>query len=214
MGLTAKYKIFNKSALYGQFLLDEFRAKEFFSGNGDYRNKWGAQVGMRGADLFTLSGLNYLVEYNTAPAYTYSGRTSILSYSQYAEPLAHPYGANFKEAVGILSYDWKKFSLSTKLNAAKYGLDPANSANANYGKNIFLPYDKATVKTGVFIGQGLTTTLLFSESKLSYLLNPKTNLRFELGAVVRNEKNSLANNNTTWLTFGLRSSFRNLYQDF
>ncbi|HEY0056161.1 MAG TPA: gliding motility protein RemB [Pedobacter sp.] len=212
MGFTGKYEIFNKNALYGQFLLDEFIAGRFFSKEGDYRNKWGAQIGLRGADLFAAKGLSYLIEHNRATPYTYTGRNDILSYTQYNEPLAHPYGANFKETVGIISYEINRLTLSSKVNIARYGLDP--TADTHYGKNIRETYREATLKEGTYIGQGVKTTLLFSESRLSFLLNPKTNLRFELGAVFRTEKNNLMNDNTTWMTFGLRSSFRNLYQDF
>ncbi|RYF17554.1 MAG: gliding motility protein RemB, partial [Flavobacteriales bacterium] len=52
------------------------------------------------------------------------------------------------------------------------------------------------------------------QGKVAYLLNPKYNLRLELGGIVRQEKNSLATHNTAMVTFGLRSSFRNLYYDF
>ncbi|MBC7913013.1 MAG: gliding motility protein RemB, partial [Pyrinomonadaceae bacterium] len=157
-------------------------------------------------------GLNYLAEYNLAKPYTYSSRTSILSYSHYSEPLAHPYGGNFKEAVAILSYNWKRFDISSKLNVANYGLDPGKIIN--YGKDVFKPYINHVRDDGNYTGQGINTDFLYFENRLAFLLNPKTNLRLELGAVYRNEKNVSGDNTTKWFTFGLRSSFRNLYQDF
>jgi hypothetical protein len=46
---------------------------------------------------------------------------------------------------------------------------------------------------------------------LAYLLNPKYNLRLELGGIYRTEKNSDFNDKTAMITFGLRSSFRQIY---
>ena len=212
LGLTGKYEVLNKHAIYGQFMLDEFQAKEFFSKSGSNRNKWGAQIGLRGADLFKVSRLNYLLEHNWARPYTYSSRTSMLSYSHYSEPLAHPFGGNFKETVGILAYSWRRFDFQSKLTLAKYGLD--QDVTTNYGKDVFRPYPQATITEGTKIGQGLETNLSFLDTRISFMLNPKYNLRFELGSILRNEKNSKTESNTSWLTFGLRSSFRNLYQDF
>lgn len=212
LGLTAKYEVLNRNAIYGQFMLDEFQAKEFFSKSGSNRNKWGAQIGLRGADLFKISRLNYLIEYNLARPYTYSSRTPILSYSHYSEPLAHPFGGNFKEALGILSYSWRRFDVQSKLTVARYGLDP--DVTTNYGKDVFRPYPQATVVQGTEIGQGIRTKLVFFDTRISYLINPKYNLRFELGSVSRTEKNASVNDKTNWLRFGLRSSFRNLYHDF
>ncbi len=211
LGFTAKYEILDKTALYGQFFLDEFVAKDFFASKGDYKNKWGMQLGLKGADIFGIPSLNYLFEYNTAKPYTYSERTGILSYSQYSEPLAHPYGANFREMLGIISYSYKRFDIHAQLNYAQYGLD---TKSFNYGKDIFKPYTTATNQTGNSIGQGLSTKFNYSEARLAYVINQKYNLRLEVGAVARNESNSSFSNKTTSLTFGLRSSFRNLYQDF
>ncbi|RYE25285.1 MAG: gliding motility protein RemB, partial [Sphingobacteriaceae bacterium] len=59
IGFTGKYKIADKTAVYGQFGLDEFIAKNFFSSNGDYRNKYVWQIGTRGADLFNVKRLNF-----------------------------------------------------------------------------------------------------------------------------------------------------------
>jgi len=85
----------------------------------------------------------------------------------------------------------------------------------NYGKNINLSYETRSLDYGSHVGQGIKTNLYFAELKTSYLLNPKYNLRLEVGGVYRRESSEgLASKNTQLLTFGLRSTFRNLYQDF
>ncbi|WP_316801216.1 gliding motility protein RemB [Pedobacter frigidisoli] len=211
IGFTGKYKVSKELVAYGQFSLDEFQAKEFFSSEGSSRNKYGWQLGVRGADVFKISGLNYLLEYNTAKPYTYSSRTRIGNYANYDEPLAHPLGANFREVVGLLNYSYKRFDFSGELMYAKYGLD---ESGANYGKNIFTPYTDAVQQNGNYTTQGIRTDLVYLEGKVAYVVNPKYNLRLELGGIVRRESNSLSKQNTGIITFGLRSSFRNLYTDF
>ena len=224
VGFTSKYKVSAGATVYGQFILDELEAKNFFSNKGSVRNKWGAQLGIRGANLLKIERLNYLLEYNTERPFTYSSRphgnsktTTIGNYAHFSEPLAHPFGANFREFVSILSYSIDKIDFFGKLNYGIYGSDINGE---NYGKDIFKPYNTAVVHpgntdgAGQRIAQGLKTDLLYLDGRVSYLLNPKYNLRLELGAVIRNESNVETNNQTKWLTFGVRSSFRNLYYDF
>ena len=211
LGLNVKYEVLAKTALYGQFMFDEFTAKEFFKGDGYWANKWAIQLGFRGADLFKISSLNYLAEFNTARPYTYAHFDRLSNYSNYNQPLAHPYGANFREFLGLLNYSVKRFDFQGQLLHATYGLDDTGT---NYGKDIFKPYTTRSLNYGSHVGQGVSTNLNMMQAKVAYLLNPKYNLRLELGAVLRQEKNSLINNKTAMVTFGLRSSFRNLYYDF
>ncbi|WP_461485165.1 gliding motility protein RemB [Pedobacter sp.] len=211
LGLNVKYELLKKTALYGQFMFDEFTAKEFFKGDGYWANKWAIQLGLRGADLFSIAKLNYLAEFNTARPYTYAHFDRLSNYSNYNEPLAHPYGANFREFLGLLNYSVKKFDFQGQALYSAYGLDPAA---ANYGKDIFKSYNTRSVQYGSHVGQGILTELYMLQGKVAYLLNPKYNLRLELGGVLRQEKNSLMNHKTAMVTFGLKTSFRNLYYDF
>jgi hypothetical protein len=202
MGFTAKYKILDKSAIYGQLLLDRVSG----SGNGSTN---GFQLGIRGADLFKVTNFNYLFEFNTVKPYTYASAQPITSYTNFEEPLGDPLGANFREFIGILNYSIGRFDFMGQVNYAKYGLDPKN---ADFGKNIMAPYVPSSASTTV--GQGITTSLYYGEGTISYLINPKYNLRLEGGALLRAEKNALGDNKTVLFTFGLRSTFRNLYHDF
>jgi hypothetical protein len=210
IGLTSKYKIFNGLTAYGQFSLDEFQAKEFFSNTGSSRNKYGWQLGFRGADLLGVKGLNYLAEYNTAKPYTYSERSYIENYSDNGEPLAHPWGANFREWIGLLNYSYKRFDFSAEADFGRYGFD---IDGLNYGKDIFNVYTDPAREEGNYTGQGLTTNLVYLDGKVAFLLNPKYNLRIEFSAIYRTENNTQFNDKTTWFSIGLRSSFRNLYTD-
>jgi hypothetical protein len=209
VGFTGKYKIFDKTALYGQLLIDRFKASSFFSGNNaDNTNGW--QLGVRGADIFQVKNLNYLLEFNTVNPYTYASQQPISSYTFYGQPLGNPLGANFRELVGIVNYSAGRFDFQGQVNYAKYGLD---TDDKNYGKDVNRTLVPATATTST-VGQGIGTNLYYAEGTVSYLLNPKYNLRFELGGLYRHEKNDLGSKNAAVITFGLRSSFRNLYHDF
>lgn len=196
VGVNAKYKVLDKAALYGQVLLSRNVA---------------AQIGFRGFDAFGIQNLNFLGEFNMAQPYSYADGDPLTSYSNYHQPLAHPFGANFNEFVGIVNYSIQKFDFSIQGNYGKYGLDP-NQAD-NYGKNIFKPYYEPHDQ-GSSIGQGLSTSLAYLDGRVAYILNPKYNLRLEAGATFRRESNSEWKKSTGMLTLGLRASFRNLYYDF
>jgi hypothetical protein len=204
VGGTAKYKIFDKTALYGQVVLDHY------SSSLPNSNTSGFQLGIRGADIFKVKNLNYLFEFNTVKPYTYASAQPITNYTQYDEPLGDPLGANFKEWIGIVNYSIGKFDLQGQVNYAQYGLD---GTNQNNGKDVDLPFIP-TATTTTNTGQGIATNLYYAEGTASYLVNPKYNLRIELGALYRNETNSLGNTKTMLFTFGLRSTFRGLYHDF
>jgi hypothetical protein len=210
IGFTSKYKLTDGITAYGQFYLDEFRAQDFFSGKGSIKNKYAWQIGLKGANLFGIESLNYLFEYNGALPYTYSETEAIKNYSEEAEPLAHPFGANFKELVGMLNYSYKRFDFTGQFNYGHYGLD---DGGLNYGKDIFQVYVDPAHLYGNYIGQGLTTNMYYLEGKVAYILNPKYNLRIELGGLYRQEKNTAFADKTTMITIGLRSSFRTMYAD-
>jgi hypothetical protein len=210
LGFTAKYNITNKLTAYGQFALDEFYSTDFFANTGSYANKYGWQLGIKGQDLFHIKSLNFLIETNTAKPYTYSARSAIENYSENGEPLAHPWGANFREVLGLLNYSYKRFDFSFESDFGRYGLD---ENGLNYGNDIFEVYTSAARLYGNYTTQGLTTNMAYLEEKVAYIINPKYNLRIEFDGIYRVEENSQFTDRTKWLTVGLKSSFRQLYND-
>ncbi|MNL05970.1 hypothetical protein D3C87_1265890 [compost metagenome] len=215
LGLNSKYKVLKNVTAYGQFLLGEFTAKEFFAGKGYVHNKWGAQFGVRGFDIFDVKNLNFLVEYNTARPYTYAHFDSGSNYSNNAEPLAHPLGANFREIVGIANYAWKRFDFSAQLNYNQKGLDPEDGTNM--GGDIFQSYRTFPNRYDNHIGQGIKSQVVYADAKAAYVLNPKYNLRFEIGYSQRYQKieyDTPLTHKSGVFSIGLRSSLRSLYSDF
>jgi len=209
-GFTAKYKIFDKTAIYAQLLINRFNGSDFFSGSST-DNTNGVQLGIRGADLFKVSNFNYLLEFNTVKPYTYASQQPITSYTELSEPLGDPLGANFKEVIAILNYSIGRFDFMGQLNYAKYGLDL--DATTNFGQDVTRAFNPS-VETTSYTGQGLSTTLKYAQGSVSFLINPKYNLRFELGGLFRQETNAQTNSKTALITFGLRSTFRGIYSDF
>lgn len=214
LGLNAKYKVLDNVTAYGQFMLGEFVAREFFAGNGFLHNKWGAQLGTRGFDLFGVKDLNFLAEYNTARPYTYAHFDPVSNYTNYVEPLAHPWGANFREFLAIVNYSYDRFDFSLQGNYGEFGTDP--DATSNYGGDLFKSYEMYHHLYGNKIGQGVANTLLYGDARVSYILNPKYNLRAELGLVYRDHQrpDNGYRHRTGMVSLGLRASFRNLYYDF
>lgn len=210
-GLNASYKIADRYVIYGQFMLNEFRGKDFFSGKGHWATKHGEQLGVKGFDLFKIERLNAQLEFNTARPYSYSSKEHFTNYGHYNQPLAHPFGANFREFLAIVNYRYKRFDLRLQANKAIYGLD---TDSLNFGKNIYKSYDTRVSDEGIFTGNGLKTNFYYADAKLAYVLNPKNNLRLELGYVWRQEKNNQYNDKQHFFNIGIRSSFRNLYTDF
>src|SRR5690606_15035762 len=152
---------------------------------------------------------NYLAEFNMAAPYAYGSEDAITGYTNYSEPLAHPFGSNFWEMLGILNYSINRFDIAIQANYGNYGLDPERSDN--YGMNLLKPI---TEEQPGEIGQGLTTELVYASGTVAYILNPKYNLRLEAGARFRRQENDVGRNTSGMIIFGLRASFRDFYYDF
>lgn len=212
IGLNAKYKILDNLTGYGQFMLGEFTAKEFFSNKGYIHNKWAAQLGLRAHDVFKVKNLNLLAEYNTSRPYMYQHFDPGSNYSNDAEPLAHPFGANFKELIGIGTYSWNRFDFSIQGMYALKGTD--ETEDFNWGGDIFKSYRTYENKYGNRIGQGLKNQFYYADLTAAYVLNPKYNLRVEVGYTQRYRRiEGQATQKSGVLNIGLRSSFRNIYKD-
>lgn len=197
-GFNGKYKVLNKTTIYGQFLYDQ----DSSVGGG---NKYAWQVGLRGSDLFKVSKLNYLFEYNTSKPNTYASQYPIVNYTQLSESLADPLGSDFKELVGILNYSIGRFDLQGQLNYARYSSTTSQLTGGTATNSS--PFISST-------GQTVTNTRKYAEGTVAYILNPKYNLRLEMGGLVRQSNSSVSDTKTVMFIFGLRSTFRDLYHDF
>lgn len=212
IGLNLSGKFFSCLKLYSQLAIDEFYLKEIRARKGWWGNKQGWQLGAKYINAFKITGLTIQAEYNAVRPYTYSHGAIAQNYAHYGQPLAHPYGANFKEYLGFLSYRKGKFMISAQGVYANIGID---STGSNVGQNIFLSYTTRPYEYGHHIGQGVKTTLMQSDIRLTYYLIPQMNLRLELGYIQRSFNDARGYElQNPYIYFGIKTSFWNFYRDF
>lgn len=218
IGINFKAMILKKYQLYGQLIIDEFSLNEVRSGKGWWANKQGFQLGTKWFNLFGIKNLVYQHEINYVRPYTYGHFTGEQSYTHFAQPLAHPLGANFIEDVQFLRYRYKRIGIEAKILYAQYGADTANS---NYGQNIF----RGTAEIGQgptqvpsiygnSILQGVKNNVLFTDLTASYLINTRTNMRVELSFSRRTQSNLYVTKTTNWISFSFKTTLPNRYYDF
>jgi hypothetical protein len=106
--------------------------------------------------------------------------------------------------------------MDARLMIATQGRD---SVNTNYGGDVFKDYNTRAKEFDVDLFQGVKTSTLFGDIKIGYLVNPRTNLRLELGLTVRRispdvELPNLKTETTKFFYFGLKTDLYNQYHDF
>lgn len=211
LGFNIKYKLAGNITLYGQAMLDEFKISEVRSGDGWWGNKQAFQVGIKTSD-FLVANLHIQTEINYVRPFTYSHRSTLTNYAHFNQSLAHPLGSNFIESVSIINYHYKNYYLRAQVN---YYILGADTGKSNLGADIFKSYDTHSLEYGNKITQGLEHTLIYTDLRLGYLVNPNYNLVIEGGVVMREDKpqNSDALK-TLMVTFGIRTGITNRYLDF
>jgi hypothetical protein len=201
IGVDFKVNFLKSAQVYGQFFLDEFNFSKFREGNGWWANKFGVQAGLKYIDAFGLSNLDLQTEFNTVRPYTYGHFDQVSSYSHFAQPLAHPLGANFREGVGLVRYQpLDRLELNARVIVARYGVDTAGS---NWGGNILLDNDDFEMEFGNSIGQGVAVNLLNLDLTASWQLFH--DFFIDLRLVRRAEDNALDGmNSSTYIGGGIR----------
>ncbi|MFC2127676.1 gliding motility protein RemB [Bacteroidota bacterium] len=220
VGLNASYKLSNKFSLYTQFVLDEFTLSEIKAQDGYWANKFGSQIGAKYFDAFSIENLYLQAEYNWVRPYTFSHKTPIYNYGHYGESLAHSWGANFKETILIARYKKDRLAANLKIVLGEKGYDPDPlDTSVSYGGDIYKPYTNRIQDYNNEVGQGEKANVLNTDLQVSYLINPRTDLKLFTGIVYRkftpeNTGATLLASNTTWFTIGLKVDLFNWYLDF
>jgi hypothetical protein len=199
--------------LYGQMGMDEFNSKEVFNWQaGSWSNMFSWQAGIKAGDAFGIENLFLRAEYNIARPFIYSHLKVLTNWGHYAQPLAHPWGANFRELLFMAHYRYKRWQGRLALHAGVIGRDPAGQ---NLGGDIYKSYETRTSSTGNFTAQGAQSNIRFMEADLSYCLNPLYNLRIKTGYRSRSETGQSpawpGDNN---FYFGVFTNLYTSYQDF
>jgi hypothetical protein len=186
LGADFSWRIKNRVLVYGQFFLDEYLHKEVWGGKDWWANKWATQIGAKYFAAFGIRRLDLQAEYNSARPFTYTHLSNQNAYIHYNQPLAHPYGANFREFIGIIRYQpLNRLFIVAKLFVAERGLDfdLLNNTTTNYGSNLLKPYNTRESEYGNVIGQGYNNIIMTRALTVSYMF--KHNWWLDLNWVIR-----------------------------
>ena len=200
VGLDARVKLTDKFYVYGQFALDD-----------PANDLYGWQAGFRWFDLFG-SDLHLQAELNSATPYTYAYSQSRTNYGHYGQPLAHPSGAAFNEALAII--DWRvhlkngrSLLLAAKVNVIDMLAD--TSGTSSVGHDILRPIPSELPE---YTGEQRLIT--FVDLSAGWLLNQMTNMRLTVGYRMRDITNTTDNQNSGYLYASWQTGLFNKYYDF
>ncbi|MES2388980.1 MAG: hypothetical protein V4543_13335 [Bacteroidota bacterium] len=210
VGTDFKLNLFRHISLYGQVVLDEFLLKEIKAGNGWWGNKQAAQIGIKYYDAAGIKNLDLQAEYNYVRPFTYSHINNSTSYTNYNMPLAHPYGANFREVVGILRYrPIKRLYITAKGIYCKQGMSVTGSL---VGEDPTVSYAGRSAEYGFTTGGGVPRKILYADLTASYRI--RHNLFVDLKQVIRNQTTDGAEMNTTFSSLSLRLNIAQKVQEY
>ncbi len=220
IGISAKYKFTDRINAYGQLIIDEFSSSDFFGSEGSYKNKQGYQLGAKYYHAFGIQNLMVQAEYNRVRPFTYSHNTVVLNYGHNNQSMAHTLGANFSEFIGIARYQWNRVFADAKIIVAKRGFEfNTEDDMLFYGGSIYGTEDNRVSDLGNELAQGNTTDFFHAELQAGYVINPASNLKIYGSVIFRDFKpmlntESVFENQTTWINFGIRTDLFNWYYDF
>lgn len=212
LGFNFRWLVARRASVYGQFMLDEFLTKFYFSKSGSWTRKYATQLGVKYVDAFGIANLDLQGEYNMAQPFTYTHRDGGRNYTHFRQPLAHPYGANFSETLFILRYKiTPRFTVYGTTMWARQGID---ENGLNYGGNLLLDYDTRARDFGNFLGQGVPLYTRSADLRLSYML--VHNLFIEGRFLTRREESPryTRRHSTGLTTFALRYNMPYRQQTF
>ena len=212
VGADLKWNFLDHFSLYGQFLLDEFVLHEVTAGDGWWGNKYGAQGGLKYFNVAGIDNLDAQVEFNIARPYTYTHTDIYTNFANYRMPLAHPYGANFREWIFLVRYQpVPRITLNIEGIHSGYGED---SDSTNWGRDIMKSYETREREYGNYVGQGFYTHLNYLDLVLSYEF--KFNVFFDFEVTLHNVASEYAplNLNTTYAGVNFRWNIARKIFDF
>lgn len=217
LGFTTKYRLSNAVSLYSQVLIDELSTGSL-TNPGDWKNKFAFQLGAKYFNAFKVNNLFLQGEFNRAKPYTFSHKNPLLNFGNNNQPLAHLWGANFWEVLGIVRYKKARWSGIAKVILGKKGFDFIDET-ISYGGNIFQSYALRQGDMGNSITQGNTASIFNIGFQGDYLINPSNQLSVFAGLSYRNfsieaTTNGFSTNNSLWIRAGIRANLFNWYFDF
>ncbi|ANH59988.1 hypothetical protein [Dokdonia donghaensis] len=219
IGLTGKYKVNDRVNVYGQIVIDEFSAGDVFNGSQSYKNKQGFQLGAKYYDAFGIKNLTLQGEYNQVRPYVYSNNEIQLNYGHTNQSLAHQWGANFKELIGIARYERDRWYGTAKLIVGARGVEIGDINEVYYGGSIYGNDENRPSDNGIAFFQGNKVTSVYGDLELGYLINPATNLKVYVNPIYRSQTADVQeaplgiDTKTLWFNVGFRTDLFNWYYD-
>jgi hypothetical protein len=177
-------------------------------------------LGAKYFNAFDVKNLYLQAEYNAIRPYTYSHKELNYNLGHNNQPLAHLWGANLREFVGIARYSKDRWFANAKFVIGKKGFDfKDDPENISYGGNIYQDTDNRVSDYGNEIGQGNSADIFIGDLQVGYLMNPTTNLKLFAGLTFRDfnpdaPTNVFDKSNSTWFSIGLKTDVFNWYFDF
>ncbi len=216
VGLSAHYKLLFNLSVYGQFLLDEMTVSKFFGETGYWANKFGYQIGIKYSNAFNIPNLFMRLEYNKVRPYTYAHNT-MANYGHDYQALAHPWGANFEEALLEMQYRKDRWYAHNITSVGQKGFDFPNDSVA-YGGNIYNYIKTEDRASDKYTLQGNLGKIIYNNFEAGYILNPATNLKLFTGFIYRKtqidvEIPEVKNETSTYVFFGIRTHLWNSHFD-
>lgn len=194
LGMDLKLTLTDKLFVYGQVAVDD-----------PARNKIAWQAGLRLFDIFRQD-LHLLLEYNSANAFTYAAHSPNMGQVHYNQPMAHPLGANFTEAVAILDFRKKRWFFTGKVNVAQVILQ--DTLGTNFGNDPLIE----DLNTPVEVDE-VHRQLTHLDLSAGWLMNQNSNMRIVLGWYGRDLGLAADRLNTSYLYVALRTGLFNRYYD-
>ena len=219
LGFGMNVKVAEKNTLYFQLMLDEFLMNEVRSGNGWFANKQALQLGVVAYDAFKVPGLVLRQEWNYVRPFMYTHSDTRQNYSHFGQPLAHPYGSNFLEALAIGEYRRDRWNYRALLSMAVMGQD---TGEWSWGNNIFRPESDRPPRDsegrkenyGYYLGDALTKQVIFTELRARYVVDPRSGIALEVGWQFRASMPQAGEDLiTNYLRVGIVCRFRDSYPE-
>ena len=200
LGLDMHYNFMKHFQFYSQVTLDEFFLSHIKARDKWWANKQAFQVGGKYVDVVGISNLDLQGEINYIRPYVYSHKSNYTSYTHFTQPLAHPLGANLREAIGIIRYQpIPRLNIVAKLINSDVGID---FDSVSYGSNPSIPISfRKRGELGHNLLQGETVNIRKMDLTVSYML--KHNLFFDFNAIIRQYNSAIdVNDNNTVILGG------------
>lgn len=224
LGFALNVRVGRRSLVYSQLMFDEFLLREVRGGRGWFANKQGFQFGIVGHDAFGVKGLTLRTELNYVRPFMYTHSDTRQNYAHFNQPLAHPYGSNFWEALAQGEWRRGRWLVRDVFSFAVLGQDTSAADNQSYGNNLFLPESARPVRDsdgrldnyGYYLGGPSEVHLYHNELRAGWIIEPRSGWMLEAAWTFRMRTPEHGEGLTTnYLRVGISANLRerHVFQD-